>query len=75
MNGGKLQLIFQGRVEEMVWGRDSLLKDLGKRDTHLISVCDCGRGHLWICVGCYPFFPRVGCCKLGEGSRGILHGM
>lgn len=60
MNGRILHLIFQGGVEEMEWGRDSLLRDLGKRDTNLISVCGCGRGHLWIYVGCYPFSPGVG---------------
>lgn len=46
-------------VEEMEWGRGSLLRDLGKRDTNLISVCDCGRGPLLIYVGCYPFSPGV----------------
>ena len=66
MNGRKLQLIFQGGVEEMEWGRGSLLRDLGKRDTNLISVCDCGRGHLWIYVGCYPFSPGDGVLEVGR---------
>ena len=52
----------------MEWGRGSLLRDLGKRDTDLISVCDCGRGPLriHIYVGCYPFSPGVGVLEVGK---------
>lgn len=60
MNGRKL-VIFQGGVEEMEWGRGSLLRDLGKRDTNIISVCDCGRGHLWLSI--LPWGWRVGICE------------
>ena len=66
MNGRKLQFIFQGGVAEMEWGRGFLLRDLGKRDTDLISVCDCGRGPLLIYVGCYPFSSGVGVLEVGR---------
>ena len=53
MNGRKLQFIFQGGVEEIEWGRGSLLRDLGKKISFLCVVV------VEVIYG-YPFSPGVG---------------